>query len=100
MSDAANKSSSRDKTQMFQSQTQSTTGGDSNAAEKAAPPCDSLLTGYQPDAEAFDEFLGPKNEVRPHYASLLTALEDFSPTEIQRRYETCERLVHEQGITY
>jgi len=99
MSDAANRRRDRDKTQMFQSQSQSMPS-EPGAAEKAAPPDSNLLTGYQRIPEAFDEFVGSKGAVRPHYASLLTTLEEFSPSEVQRRHETCERLVHEQGITY
>lgn len=100
MSDAANSKSHRDKTKMFLSQTQSTTGGESPAADKAAPPGAGLLTGYQRGADAFDEFRDAKGDARPHYARLLAALEEFSPAEIQRRHETCERLVYEHGITY
>ena len=50
---------------MFQSQTQSTTGGESNAAEKAAPPA-SLLANYPASEAAFDELLGDDRQPRPH----------------------------------
>ena len=98
MSDAANRRRDRDKTQMFQSQTQSTTGGESNAAEKAAPP--SLLANYPASEAAFDELLADDGKPRPHYSKLIGALEEFSAPELKRRSDTCQRLVHEQGITY
>ncbi len=66
------------------------------AVKKAA----GLLEGYQQSAGAFDELLGGNREVRSHYAKLFGALEDFSESELQRRADTCKRLVHEQGITY
>ena len=99
MSDAANRSRDRDKTQMFQSQTQSTTGGASSAAEKAAPPT-SLLAHYPANDAAFDELLTDDGKLRPHFSKLIGALEEYSELELQRRADTCNRLVHEQGITY
>jgi len=99
MSDAANRRRDRDKTQMFQSQKQSTTGGESNAAEKAAPPA-SLLANYPASEAAFDELLGEDSQPRPHFSKLVGTLEEFSTAELQRRSDTCQRLVHEQGITY
>ena len=82
---------------MFQSQTQSTTG--EAAAEKVAgtsPP--GLLANYRPGNAAFDEVLADDGALRPHYAKLFGALEDFSAAELRRRSETCERRVLEQGI--
>jgi uncharacterized circularly permuted ATP-grasp superfamily protein/uncharacterized alpha-E superfamily protein len=99
MSDAANRRRDRDKTHMFQSQTQSTTGGESRAAEKAAPPA-SLLANYPASEGAFDELLADDGKLRPHFSKLIGTLEEFSTAELQRRSDTCQRLVHEQGITY
>jgi uncharacterized circularly permuted ATP-grasp superfamily protein/uncharacterized alpha-E superfamily protein len=59
-----------------------------------------LLEKYQPRAGAFDELLADDKKPRPHYARLFGALEEFSATELRHRRDTCERLVHEQGITY
>ncbi len=99
MSDADNKKRIRDQPPMFQSQSQSAPD-EVNAGEKATVGPASLLSGYQPNAAPFDEFLTAIGEPRPHYARLLGALEEFSGPELQRRSETCQRLVHEQGITY
>lgn len=98
MSDAANRRRDRDKTQMFQSQTQSTTGGGSSAVGRAAPP--SLLAGYPTSDGAFDELRDAAGKTRPHFSDLISALEEFSTAELQRRSDTCQRLVYEQGITY
>ena len=84
---------------MFQSQTQSMPGA-ADAAKKAAAEASSLLSGYQRNALAFDEFLADDGKLRPHYANLTASLQEFSAPELRRRRDTCERLVHEQGITY
>jgi uncharacterized circularly permuted ATP-grasp superfamily protein/uncharacterized alpha-E superfamily protein len=99
MSDAPDSKRRRDKTQMFQSQTQSSTG-EGNADQKSASSVSGLLGNYARSDAAFDEVLADDGVVRPHYAKLFGALEDFSTTELQRRSETCERLVNEQGIAY
>ncbi len=101
MSDADDPKRIRDQPPMFQSQTQSQSApAETSAAEEAAAGPASLLSGYQPSAAPFDEFLTDRGEPRPHYARLLGALEEFGEPELQRRSETCQRLVHEQGITY
>ncbi len=72
---------------------------DASVAESAKRTA-GLLDHYQPGADVFDELLGKDQEVRPHYAKLFKSLEEFSTPELQRRSDTCQRLVHEQGITY
>src|SRR6267378_1988733 len=84
---------------MLQSQSQSATG-EPSAAEKAAAVKDDLLSGYKQSPSVFDEFLGDDGKPRAHYAGLLAALRELGPAELKRRQETCQRLVHEQGITY
>jgi uncharacterized circularly permuted ATP-grasp superfamily protein/uncharacterized alpha-E superfamily protein len=64
----------------------------------AKPPA--LLEHYHRREGAFDEFLGADGAPRAHYARLFQEVESFTPAEIRRRRETCERLVQEQGITY
>jgi uncharacterized circularly permuted ATP-grasp superfamily protein/uncharacterized alpha-E superfamily protein len=99
MSDADNSKKSRPQTPMFQSQTQSSSG-EAGAAKKAATASAGLLAKYQRSPAAFDEFLTDDARPRAHYTKLLTTLEEFGVPELRRRRETCERLVHEQGITY
>jgi uncharacterized circularly permuted ATP-grasp superfamily protein/uncharacterized alpha-E superfamily protein len=70
------------------------------ARSETKPAPASLLASYQSNAGAFDELLGPGGRSRPHYTRLMDTLEEFGVAETRRRRETCERLVHEQGITY
>jgi uncharacterized circularly permuted ATP-grasp superfamily protein/uncharacterized alpha-E superfamily protein len=98
MSDAGNSGLNREPKQMTQSQSQSPAG----EASVAIPPSPAvgLLSGYQRSTSAFDELLDEAGVQRPHYAKLVADLDEFSTAELQRRSDTCERLVHEQGITY
>ena len=83
--------------QMIQSQSMTSEAG---AAERVAPVPSGLLAGYQRSAPAFDELLTENGEVRPHYLKLMDALAEHSPAELQHRWDTSQRFVHEQGITY
>jgi len=82
---------------MFQSQS---TTDNASAADQPAPAAGGLLAGYQPSQSAFDELLGDDGAIRAHFGKLVGDLEQFSTAELQRRSDTCQRLVHEQGITY
>jgi uncharacterized circularly permuted ATP-grasp superfamily protein/uncharacterized alpha-E superfamily protein len=97
MSNPDNKRQSSDQSPMFQSQSQSATR-ETSAQKKAAP--EKLLTGYKPPKSVFDELLADNGEPRSHYAKLVVALEEFSAADLQRCSDTCNRLIHEQGITY
>ncbi len=97
MSDAGDIKGRRNQPPMTQSQSQSATG-DTGFAKKAK--LESLLSGYQRAADAFDELLAADNKVLPHYAMLMGELESFGPTELSRRTDACQRFVHEHGITY
>lgn len=99
MSDADGKKSDRDQTPMLQSQSQFM-ARDAGDADPAAPEAARLLAGYQRSPVAFNELLDEAATVRPHYAKLIGALDEFSVAELTRRSDTCNRLVHEQGITY
>src|SRR6187402_201772 len=59
-----------------------------------------LLDNYHQRAGAFDELFESNREIRAPYAKVFGALEEFSAPEMQRRADTCKRLVYEQGITY
>ncbi|MFZ1073758.1 MAG: circularly permuted type 2 ATP-grasp protein [Verrucomicrobiia bacterium] len=96
MSDADDKQMIRE-SQMIQSQSMT---GEVSAAGKAASVRAGLLAKYKRTAPAFDELLSENGPVRPHYASLIGALEEFSQAELQHRWDTSQRFVHEQGITY
>lgn len=72
---------------------------EATAAEAAREPAN-LLVQYPRSATAFDELLTDDGDPRPHFAGLMQALGQLGTTELKRRHETGERLVHEQGITY
>jgi uncharacterized circularly permuted ATP-grasp superfamily protein/uncharacterized alpha-E superfamily protein len=97
MSDADNKNQNRNPPPMPQSQTQSATS-DASFAKK--PELEKLLADYKLSKGLFDEALGKNGVLRPHYAKLVGALDEFSAADLQRRADTCNRLIHEQGITY
>jgi uncharacterized circularly permuted ATP-grasp superfamily protein/uncharacterized alpha-E superfamily protein len=97
MSDADNKNQNRHLPPMPQSQTQSATN-DTSFAKKSEP--EKLLADYKLSKGLFDEALGKNGVLRPHYAKLISALDEFSAADLQRRSDTCNRLIHEQGITY
>ncbi len=80
---------------MAQSQSQT-----SDDAKEIAPKPSALLGKYERRAGAFDEFLADTGQPRGQYAKLFEELEAFSAGELRSRRETCDRLVHEQGITY
>ncbi len=96
MSDAADKKSRHRRARVLEA---APTMDDSTAAE-AVTKAAGLLDTYRQHAGVFDELLNEQREMRPHYARLFRALEEFNTPELQRRAETCQRLVHEQGITY
>jgi uncharacterized circularly permuted ATP-grasp superfamily protein/uncharacterized alpha-E superfamily protein len=97
MSDPDNNQQSCDQSPMFQSQSQSATR-ETSATKRAVP--EKLLAGYKPPKGLFDELLGDNGKPRPHYAKLISALEEFDAADLQRRSDICNRLIHEQGITY
>src|SRR5258708_25432548 len=99
MSDADNEKRSLDKTPMLQAQSKSTTGK-SVAADTAAPAPSGLLANYERSTAAFDEFLTDDGVPPAHYAGLMHSLDELGPAELQRRHDTCLRLVYEQGIAY
>ena len=73
---------------------------DRAVADRKNRPLANLLENYQRSPSAFDEVLSANGEPRAQYARLLPALQELGRTEWQRRRDACERLVHEQGITY
>jgi uncharacterized circularly permuted ATP-grasp superfamily protein/uncharacterized alpha-E superfamily protein len=99
MSDGDNKKIERDRSQMFQSQSQSA-AGETSAVEKSTGPPAVLPATYQRSTFAFDELLAKDGQPRSHYANLFQTLQQLGEPELKRRWETCQRLVHEQGISY
>jgi uncharacterized circularly permuted ATP-grasp superfamily protein/uncharacterized alpha-E superfamily protein len=59
-----------------------------------------LLAAYPRGGPAFDEAFTDDGQLRPHYACFARAFGQLGAAELQRRRETCRRLLHEQGVTY
>ena len=96
MSEADNQRRERGQQPMYQSQSQSKAGdGDAPKATRAT-----LLSGYKPGKNVFDELLTVKGEISAPFAKLIPELESFGVTELQSRYDACRRFVQEHGITY
>lgn len=73
----------------------------SQAAVETVPPGPvDLLAGYPRGGAAFDEAYTSDGQLRPHYARLAKAFGQLGAAELQRRRESCRRLLHEQGVTY
>ena len=49
---------------------------------------------------AYDEVVDGSGSIRPHYRGLAADLEGLGVDELQRRWETGRRFIHEQGVTY
>ena len=72
---------------------------EATARRKPSPPAQ-LLESYRALDGVFDEVLDAEGQPRAHYAAVLGELETLGVAELQRRWETAGRYVHEQGITY
>lgn len=59
----------------------------------------SLAEGYTHRAGTFDELTGG-GEVRGHWRTLLDELAALGPTEIARRWEHAQELIHDNGVSY
>ncbi len=64
------------------------------------PPATDLLAAYPRASGGFDEGFFADGKMRPHYACFAAAFQQLGPAELQRRRESCRRLLHEQGVTY
>ena len=59
-----------------------------------------LLEGYAPVADAFDEMFDEHGQVRPHYRAALEELGRLSDREVLDRAEYVGSTYLEQGITF
>ncbi|HEX2658674.1 MAG TPA: circularly permuted type 2 ATP-grasp protein, partial [Polyangia bacterium] len=66
-----------------------------NEPETAGPASD-----YAPPPGAYDEFLGPDGQVRPHWRPFLNRLRTWGPAEMERRWREARHLIHENGVSY
>ncbi len=74
----------------------------SNATIPAAHPSlpGGLGQGYDQLVAGHDEMIDAQREVRPHWQSLLRALNQLGTSELARRWEEARHLIRENGVTY
>ena len=68
--------------------------------ESPTAPVQDLFAAYRAASGVFDELRAGDGAWRAHYGGLRQSLDELGPAELKRRDDTCQRLVHEQGITY
>ena len=64
---------------------------------------DSFLSspvGYEPPAGGFDELLQPSGQLRAHWTRFAQLIGDLGRDELARRWETAQRQLRENGVTY
>lgn len=59
-----------------------------------------LLRDYKTTPGVYDEVLDASGAIRAPYRPLINELEKLGVEELQRRWETGRRFIHEQGVTY
>jgi uncharacterized circularly permuted ATP-grasp superfamily protein/uncharacterized alpha-E superfamily protein len=59
-----------------------------------------LIDGYRPLEGVYDELMDETGNPREHWAPVLDGLAEFSPAEIQRRFETADRHLKDSGVFY
>ena len=60
----------------------------------------SLVAGYRTVAGVYDEMMDAEGRIRPHWAAFLAGLERMQESERQQAWDTAQRLVGENGVTY
>jgi uncharacterized circularly permuted ATP-grasp superfamily protein/uncharacterized alpha-E superfamily protein len=70
------------------------------AGDDTTVPMPSIAAEYRPAPGVYDELLAPDGSIRPHWRSLLDALESMRPAETRRRWAMAEQLMHENGISF
>jgi uncharacterized circularly permuted ATP-grasp superfamily protein/uncharacterized alpha-E superfamily protein len=76
------------------------TAVDRQAGENERPERHPLVAGYRTVPGVHDEMMDAAGNIRPHWASFLAGLERMADGERQQSWETAQRLVRENGVTY
>jgi uncharacterized circularly permuted ATP-grasp superfamily protein len=71
-----------------------------NDPADATVTLESLLATYTPDADSFDELLGPEGSLRPAWRPIIESFARMSKPERRELGETAERLLRENGVTF
>jgi uncharacterized circularly permuted ATP-grasp superfamily protein/uncharacterized alpha-E superfamily protein len=56
--------------------------------------------GYQPLPGFHDEMLAAEGAIRPHWQTLVSALNQMGPPGLAERWQEGRRLIHDNGVTY
>lgn len=66
------------------------------------PPAGTLtgVRGYRPEAGSYDEMLLPNGELRPHWKTFGSFLNQCSEDDFSSRSASIQRLLHDHGVTY
>jgi len=60
----------------------------------------SLLTGYAPPPDGFDEVLASNGSVRPAWEQFMQELQALGVESMTQRWKSAEQLIHENGVSY
>lgn len=70
------------------------------APSSTDPDPSGLASEYVPPERAYDEFLSPNGQVRPHWRPFMARLRTWGPKEMERRWREARHLIHENGVSY
>jgi len=71
---------------------------DSSSREVADP--ETILSGYKPRANNFDEMMDADGRVREHWRPFLRMLAELGPAEVDRRFAAADRHLRDSGVFY
>jgi uncharacterized circularly permuted ATP-grasp superfamily protein/uncharacterized alpha-E superfamily protein len=70
-----------------------------SASRPAADP-ETILSGYKPRPNNFDEMMDRDGRVREHWRPFLQMLAELGPAEIDRRFAAADRHLRDSGVFY
>jgi uncharacterized circularly permuted ATP-grasp superfamily protein/uncharacterized alpha-E superfamily protein len=78
--------------------------GVSDMGSSTSPPpplrSETFRRGYARPDGTYDETLDDAGALRPHWQMFVSSMDDLGQSEIRRRWEQAQRLIHENGVTY
>ncbi len=76
------------------------TAVDRQSGEEGSAAGHQLVAGYRTVAGVYDEMMDADGRVRPHWAAFLAGLERMQAPGREQSWDTAQRLVRENGVTY
>jgi uncharacterized circularly permuted ATP-grasp superfamily protein/uncharacterized alpha-E superfamily protein len=71
-----------------------------NAPATEPQPYLNAAWAYRPLSGFYDEMLAPSGLIRPHWQTLVEALNHIGPSGLAERWQEGRRLIHDNGVTY